>query len=822
MSLTREKVTLALIALVLVTPALLLGAVHEPVLAFYLFAASVMFGLLAADSRQSKVPLDLGGALFAGLALFTLFQLIPLPTGLVELISPAVHEVRTRALKPLGMAAPAFMPLTLDATLTAQELGKLLLYLAVYLTCRVWARHHGSTTILRLVALTGTAGAAVFLTHKILLLDQVYGVYTPVHLTYGITRSSAPLINENHMAALLGLGASVAIGLALESRERSRRLLLVGISALIGASLLITLSRGGIAAFLCGQCLFVALWFAARRRPGRRTDTPFTWIPLGLAFSLGLALFTAQDAILGEFLDGDIQKLDLFAHQLPLIGQFWPTGVGRGAFWVAFPLVSDLPAQATFTHAENAVIQLLADYGLLIGPVALVGFITLVGRFLRRPPRRLARAAALSGLVAFGLHNLVDFNMEIPGVAVLAVALLAVLQSADKNHARYRLPTPALLALGGGALVMAGIVGFHGTAHNIDREEISYRKALGDPDSKLYTPEALAGVLARHPANWYIPFLVGVRHYYQRGDNPLPWLSRAMELNPSSGGAHLYAGRVLLRADRLDQAMFELRLAVRYRPTFARAAADYLVSKVPAFDRLSAIGVTAADKVALWGALAGAFGARGLEEQAEKADRALLGHDPGNPGSLARHGRRLAGRARFPEALGLAERLAATPQHAATGIQLQAEISEKMGDRKKAISILEKGLADNPKHPALIRALALVRQRSGDHPGALEAAAQLKTLATESHARVQAILLEARLSKAAGRLRVALARFEAVHTLAPQNREALNQIANLSERLGYRPRALGALRKLKQLDPENPALLKRVNALEKESFAREQ
>ncbi|MBW2535662.1 MAG: O-antigen ligase family protein, partial [Deltaproteobacteria bacterium] len=374
----RSKLPLAIqgsLALLLVTPGLAMGAVHPPVLAIYVALAAATLALLAFDGsyhRQCRVDLPL--ALFLVLTAFTALQLLPLPAGLVRLLSPNAHAIRAAAVAPLGLGAPSWMPLSLDTSFTLAELGKMIIYIGVYLGTCAWTRRHGSTAVLRLVMIAGLAVAAVFLAHQVLMLDKVYGWYKPLHRTFG-RNTWAPLVNPNHLAALLGLSTTVTIGRALAARTRSERMLLIGISALSGASLLITLSRGGIAAFIAGQCLFVLLRVLGRltgndRQEGRRQH--LAWLPIGLVATLGLGLFVAQDAIIGEFVEGDARKIELVTEGLPLVGSFPATGVGRGAFWVGFPQVSDLSARITFTHAENAVVQLLADWGVVFGGLALL------------------------------------------------------------------------------------------------------------------------------------------------------------------------------------------------------------------------------------------------------------------------------------------------------------------------------------------------------------------------------------------------------------------------------------------------------------------
>ncbi len=806
------------------TPALALGAVHPPILSLYLFAAVLTFGVLVVSRRYPLPPLDLVGGGLMGLALFTALQSIPLPPSLVEALAPAVYEVRSRALAPLASSGLSWMPLTLDVTLTAAELGKLLLYLAVYWLTLAYARRHGPRFVLSVVIGTGLAATAVFLAHRILLLDKLYGFYTPRHLRLSPEGISAPLVNANHMAGLLGLTTAAAIGRALSFSERSHRALSVGIAALLGGALMLTLSRGGIMAFVAGQCLFILLRILCRKQQrARRASIHLAWLPMGLAVSLGLGFFVAQDAIIGEFLGGNIKKLDLAFEGLPLIGRFWTTGVGRGAFWVGFPLVSDLTIHKTFTHAENAVIQLLADWGVIVGGGALLLSVAVIGRHLREIPKRTELTAAVAALVGFGIHNLVDFNVEIPGVAVIAVALVGVL-NADRvptaRRARRRVPGRALgsVAAAGTAAALGMVLYFGG--HSVDADEQIYRNAWNERDGAVFETAALTTVLRRHPADWYLPFIVGVRHYHYRTGNPLPWLARAVELNASSAAAHFYIGRTLLGAGYLSQAMLELRLATRFNGGLATPVAKMLVAHAPRFETLADLAVTREDRLLLWSALGRELAVQGYEEEAEKADRAVLEIDPKSPMSLARHIRRLAGRGETARALALAETLSEVPDFKSAGTILTAEILEKTGKPMEAVRVLERALEGDKNHPGLLTSLALYRQRAGDHSGAQEAARILKAVSPDAKSRAAATLLEAQLALGAGRVQEALARYREAHLADRSNITTLMSLARLAKRHGDTEREIEALRELRRLRPDDEGVRQRLSELEKQGKLR--
>ncbi len=812
----------ALLGLLLLGPALALGAVHPVVLTLFLVPAVALMALVALDPKwRQQLTLDLPGAIFILLILFTLFQIIPLPAPLVELISPAAYEVRSRAFRPLDESCPSLMPLSLDVIFTVTELAKLFVYLAVYWACRIWVGRYGSRFVINAVLVTGGLSAAVFLTHQILSLNEVYGLYQPVHVSMNRTVSAAPLINSNHLAALLGLGATVAIGRALAtSGNRLNRLPMIGLAAVIGGALLLTLSRGGIATFVIGQLIFVSLMILVRLLNIRheRGIRSLTWLPVGLALSLGLGLLAAEEAIIGEFVHGDMSKLDFLSEGMGLIGQFPAVGVGRGAFWVGFPMVSDLAAKVTFTHAENAVIQLLADYGVLFGTVALVGLGVPVARRLKRLPDRPVQMAVLAALVAFGIHNLVDFNMELPGVAVLAVALLAVLQ-ADRSLRRRRgsaidiSPKTRLAVAGLGALTAVYMM-VYGVPHSLEAEERALKSAFDKRDPRPFAKDNLRQIIARHPANWYVPFLVGAREFHTRQANPLPWLARALELNPSSAVAHYYVGRTLLRSGRLNQAMLEFRLAARGNPSLATPIAERLTSRYANFTKLAPIAATGTDKVVLWGALAQALAAKGHDAQAEQADLAILEAHPRDARSLGRHANRLATRGESAAATALAERLAALPDYGPAGAMLKAKFLRHKQQYAKALTTLEDQLKRTPKHPALLRQLAWTYQRAGDHDKAIRIASRLRALSTNIVAQRQAALLSADLEAAGGKIQAAMAKYQFAFSLDSSDTRPLVKVVDLAERHGDWMRAVDALRQLTAVDPLNKTWQERLEQIE--------
>ena len=126
-------------------------------------------------------------------------------------------------------------------------------------------------------------------------------------------------------------------------------------------------------------------------------------------------------------------RLDLWADMLPLFPDFPVFGLGLNAFSTAYPLYQTVWPMEWIGEAHNEYLQVLLDLG-LVGVV-------LVGALLARVFRAALRGAARGGLelglfgalLALAIHNLVDFNWQIPANAVTWIALGALALNAKKT-----------------------------------------------------------------------------------------------------------------------------------------------------------------------------------------------------------------------------------------------------------------------------------------------------------------------------------------------------------------------------------------------------
>ncbi len=390
-----------------------------------------------------------------GLAALTLVQLMALPQGLVEVLSPGA--VRLRALGN-GYGLAAYFPLSLNPYETVLESLKLwpalmVFYLLIY-------------TLNSRKQITGLAwlilGVAVF--------EALYGFY---HLRsnliwgwknpYGSLRLNGTFINCDHLATLLAMAAVLGFGLFLAQRERVpslptnlagrerlrrwsraeyleprlRTYAWLFVVLLLATALVFTGSRSGMLSLVVG---FMVMGLLVRSRQSARTH--FYLIGAFVAAALLYSLFLGSSPYLARFLDLNHQtRYCAFQGALAIWREFPGLGAGLGAFGDVF---------YRFAPAELKGVQYLethSDWLQLVAETGLAGFALGTGAWLlffgglvkkwreRRDP--LVRGLGLGGLAALAagaFHALVEFPFHIPALALIYAALAALVYLVVHHH----------------------------------------------------------------------------------------------------------------------------------------------------------------------------------------------------------------------------------------------------------------------------------------------------------------------------------------------------------------------------------------------------
>jgi O-antigen ligase len=463
-------ITFAAVAIV-VWGALAFGAVYPwayiPLLAACASAGAL--GLLLHRrkpfTRSSRAAvIALSAVVLAGL-----LQVVPLPAGLLKALSPATDAfLRSHDFSyafggngggvPGSESAPgAWHPLSLAPRASLVGLA-LLAAFTLFLAGLIRALSRSRSGVRRLagfVVAFGVLLAVVGIVQKAMLGDhawggmRIYGFWSPANM---LSTPFGPYVNKNHFAGWMLMGVPLALGLALGMAEQGRRqvaggwrsavlwlsspdggrMQLIVLAVLImGASLLMTRSRSGVAAF--GLAIIVVSIVTGRR---------FGSVRAGLAAlaSLGVLFFTVFLLAGGDFAARIVNRMDamelrrnIWSDSAAIIRDFPLAGTGLNSFGTAMISYQSSQHDQHFQEAHNDYLQLMVEGGLLLALPALVALVMVVLAIRRRfaagdddPVTWWIRVGATTGLLAIAAQSCVEFSLQMPGNTALFVVLLAI------------------------------------------------------------------------------------------------------------------------------------------------------------------------------------------------------------------------------------------------------------------------------------------------------------------------------------------------------------------------------------------------------------
>jgi hypothetical protein len=736
---------------------------------------------------------------------WTGLQLLPLPSSLVALLVPESVAARELNAALYGEPVRSWIPMTLDPGATRLEIAKGTSIVAVFLTARVFAASHQRVRVLKAVAVSAIALALVAFAHKVAGASRVFGVYEPV---YASTRLLAPLMNENHLGGFMVLTSPILLGLAVDADTVERRMrwaLGASICALAGV---LSFSRGALLGLSIGMAIFVVV-FAWRLSRSRRSILRSREIRALVLGALGIALLAT--ALEGSGLARELShrhnlttKFWAAAAAVDVIGSHPVAGVGRGAFSAAF--VDELGTEKRFFHPENLPVQWTSEWGIPMALALLVVVIWSIGRGFRLR-RGNAHLGGLAGLVGIGSQNLVDFSLEIVGVAVVAAAVLGAVS--DSVRARFHVPLRKLCFAAGLSCVAGAPLGasLHGgDVFTLERRALD---ALEREDHDEARRLVRRGLALHHSEPIFA--LVGAEVAVREGDSSAGrWINRAQGLAPLWSAPHLLGARWLFSLGKDDQALIEIREAEALRPGSARATiCDLLLERRNPDVALRAApqgpaGAKLLDRAALCLPLQSHIAIE-IDESARKLDPDLVG--PAN-----RQARRLVAGKRPLEAAALLSSLPTLDLKARTTL---AQAYLLANDPEAAAQAIAPDLKGRDTPSGVLRVAASIYMALGDENELRAVAARLRgQTGGKARALAEVELFLGGLYEAAGRYAHALNAYEDSNR-ALESRKAMLSIARVAEVMGNRERALLTYRRLCRADGDEGAACASAKALQK-------
>jgi Flp pilus assembly protein TadD len=702
---------------VLISPLLIGGAPAgiQVALAMGMLLATVAW---AVSRRGELRPAPFLAA--AGLAVaWTLFQLLPLPGGLVELLSPHTLDVRSDA----AGHRPAFVPLSLDVPATILAALRAFCFLAILLVTAKTIRWRGRTMQLAVpLALGGGVLALLSFAQRWLGAGSILGLYTIKEMPG--SGFFGTFVNGNHAASFFSLTALLAIG-CLRETEIGRLRLAVGLSAALSALAVIsTGSRTGLLGLAAGLGALLSCLLVARLGPKRGLLAAAALATVSAPL-LVIASIAQRRALSEGWLDALLadQKLRGWQTALALARNYPWTGVGRGAFEGPAALFRPDHEGVRLVFPENLLLQLLSEWGIPLTLAVLVLCVRPALQMARRLPTwEPVFQGAACGVVAVLVHEFADFGLELPGVAfpvAMALGLCAGrLQMSDPGSSDTGRVFSWPLAAAGLAswlgLVMAGAWAAPRTS---EVEGVTAQRLSNERSAEAAA--ALRAIVQRHPAEAYFELLAAKQAMNRRDPEALRHLNRALRLFPRAASAHVLAFYYLAAAGRRQQAAMEYRLAVElgYPFNYVEVAA-----KVGPENVARAVRQRPQDLLDL----ASSFTQSGRHKDADVASaRAVELAEGAESARIRRLEIALASKEKTFMAKAGVElaRTAATPK----GFELGAQGLALAGDVTGARTVLGQGLKANPDDTGMTARAARVLLAAGDLEGARDLLAGWRT-----------------------------------------------------------------------------------------------
>jgi O-antigen ligase len=262
---------------------------------------------------------------------------------------------------------------------------------------------------------------------------------------------TSTFVNPNSFSAYAGTGLVLFCGLilrlyrdefaALGGTSRSRIAAFIEVTAQKGLALfagacatllalLLTASRGGIAATGFGLCVLGALTLGQRKRRFAQRDVII--IVVGTVV-VGAILLLFGNVVLGKISQlgvGDRNRIGLYLITIRSILAAPVLGYGYGTFVDVFPMFRDQSVStfAGWTEAHDTYLEALQGLGLIFGSMLVATVTVLVWRCVKaavtRQMNQTLPCVAASIAFLLGAHALVDFTLQLQAIAITFVAVL--------------------------------------------------------------------------------------------------------------------------------------------------------------------------------------------------------------------------------------------------------------------------------------------------------------------------------------------------------------------------------------------------------------
>jgi len=356
--------------------------------------------------------------------------------------------------------SPLFAPMFAFAALVMVQLlfssayrhatySQLLLYLAYGIVSFLISQTLTRTTQVRNLAtalvIYGTCLAIFAVLQSLTSPEKIYWIKTPTFSG----RIYGPYVNHNHYAGLIEMLVPIPLVFAFSHYAHGRkRWLAASVAAFMGATIFLSGSRGGMAAFAVEIAIF--FYFLFRQRRQNRSGMllcGFLLLALISVAWIGGNEVSARLATLEPVKHNDLSadmRLRIYSDAVGMISKRAILGWGLGTFPDVYPQFRSFYTNLSVNRAHNDYLQMLCETGVLGLAITIWFLVVTIRAAIRKSrnwPRDVNGAVAVSSLLGIAgilAHSLVDSNLQIPANAALFYVLctVAAMERRFRNHHR--------------------------------------------------------------------------------------------------------------------------------------------------------------------------------------------------------------------------------------------------------------------------------------------------------------------------------------------------------------------------------------------------
>ena len=388
---------------------------------------------------------------------YILFQLIPLPIGIVKLISPSIYSLYSET---IGIVDPvSWVSLSINKKATIGELFRYSSYAGFYLlTVQLLSHRYLLKKTVNYLAIFATLLGVTAILQQFTSGNKIYWFYETPASFFG------PYFNNNHFAGLMEMIFPVIFALFLFykpsvsypsireniveffSQIRTSEHILLGFSSLLVAlSVFLSLSRGGTVS-LCISSGLCFLLIARKQGPFRSSGITVVLLIFLLLISVGWfgwkPIFKEFENIRNDKGEITENRPIYWKDSVTAFKDFPITGTGMGTFGNIYPKYQSKSFGRRLTHAHNDYLEFLVNGG-MVGFLLFFGIpITIICKsfkvFLKRREAYsiYIYIGSICGIIAILLHSITDFNLQIGANGLYLFFLCGLAVSA--SHTRLR------------------------------------------------------------------------------------------------------------------------------------------------------------------------------------------------------------------------------------------------------------------------------------------------------------------------------------------------------------------------------------------------